>query len=287
MSNDKVWFITGSSTGFGRELAEEALQQGYKVVATARKPEVLNDLVEKYPETARAVKLDITKPKEVKAAVDQAIKEFGRVDFVVNNAGYGSMGAFEEFTDEQIRRQFDTNFFGAIYVVQAFAPILRKQKSGHIFNFSSVGGFVSFPSAGVYCASKFALEAASEALAGELGPHGIKVTIVEPGAFRTEFNAAALDVGKNLQPEVYETTTQFLGWLKENDGRQPGDPRKAVKAIITVAESAQPPLRLPLGEDAISAIEDKLERVKQDIAPWRELGVKTTFEGMKAEAIGG
>lgn len=287
MSSKKVWFITGSSTGFGRHLTEEALEQGYKVVATARKPEVLKDLEDKYPENVRIVKLDVTKSEEVRSAVNETIQEFGQVDFVVNNAGYGSMGAIEEFTDEQIRRQFDTNFFGALSVTRQFLPVLRKQKSGHIFNVSSVGGFVSFPSAGLYCSSKFALEAVSESLAGELASSGIKVTIVEPGAFRTEFNASALDVAENLLPEVYETTSQFLGWLKENDGKQPGDPRKAAKAIIKVAESENPPLRLPLGEDAITAIEAKLEAVKQDIGPWRELGVETTFEGMKAEAIGG
>jgi NAD(P)-dependent dehydrogenase (short-subunit alcohol dehydrogenase family) len=287
MSGKKVWFITGSSTGFGRELAEEALEQGNKVVATARKPEWLQELTVRYPDNARAVKLDVTKPEEVRSAVAEAVKEFGRIDVLVNNAGYGSMGAVEEFTDEQIRRQFDTNFFGAFDIIRAALPILREQKGGHIINFSSVGGFVSFPSAGLYCASKFALEAISESLAGELEPHGIKVTIVEPGAFRTEFNAAALDVGKNLMPALYPTTQQFLGWLKENDGKQPGDPRKAAKAIIRVVESENPPLRLPLGEDAITTIEAKLESVRKDIAPWREVGINTTFEGMKATAIGG
>jgi NAD(P)-dependent dehydrogenase (short-subunit alcohol dehydrogenase family) len=287
MSDKKVWFITGSSTGFGRELTDEALAQGYRVVATARKPEVLQDFVEKYSDTARAVKLDVTKPEEVRAAIAETTKEFGRIDFVVNNAGYGSMGAIEEITDEQFRRQFETNFFGAVSVTREAIPILRKQKSGHIFNFSSVGGFVSYPSAGSYCASKFALEAVSESLAGELEHHGIKVTIVEPGAFRTEFNASALDVAENLMPEIYPTTQQFLGWLKENDGTQPGDPRKAAKAIIRVAESENPPLRLLLGEDAITAVEAELEKVREDIATWRTVGVETAFEGMKAGAIGG
>ena len=285
--SDKVWFITGSSTGFGRHLAEEALGQGYRVIATARKPEVLDDLVEKYGEKVRAFRLDVTKNDEVEAAIRFAANEFGRIDFLVNNAGYGSMGAIEEFTESQIRQQFETNFFGALAVTRAAIPVLRAQKGGHIFNFSSVGGFVSFPSAGIYCASKFALEAVSESLAGELGPLGIKVTIVEPGAFRTEFNAAALSVADNLMPETYPSTQQFLGWLKDNDGTQPGDPRKAVQAIIKVAESNDPPLRLPLGEDAISAIEQKLENVKSDIAPFRQLGIETAFEGMKATSIGG
>jgi NAD(P)-dependent dehydrogenase (short-subunit alcohol dehydrogenase family) len=287
MSDKKVWFITGSSTGFGRHLTEEALVQGYRVVATARKPEVLQDLLDKYPDDIRALKLDVTKPAEIKVVVDDTINAFGRIDYLVNNAGYGSMGALEEFNEAQIRRQFETNFFGALAVTRAFLPILRKQGSGHIFNFSSVGGFVSFPSAGLYCSSKFALEAVSESLSGELASSGIRVTIVEPGAFRTEFNASALDVAANLMPDVYETTQQFLGWLKESDGRQPGDPRKAVQAIIKVAEMERPPLRLPLGEDAITAIESKLESVRKDIKPLRQLGVDTAFDGMKASSIGG
>jgi NAD(P)-dependent dehydrogenase (short-subunit alcohol dehydrogenase family) len=287
MSDKKVWFITGSSTGFGRELAEELLEQGFRVVATARKPEVLNDLTEKYAETARVVKLDVTNPEEVRAAIDEAISEFGRIDVLVNNAGYGSMGAIEEFEDAQIRRQFETNFFGAVDIIRAVLPLLREQKSGHIINFSSVGGFVSFPSAGIYCASKFALEAVTESLAGELALHNIKATIIEPGAFRTKFNGGALDIAKNEQPEIYPTTQQFAGWLKDSDGKQPGDPRKAVKAIIQMVESENPPLRLPLGEDAITAIEAKLESVRQDIAPWREVGADTAFEDAKVGSIGG
>lgn len=287
MSEKRVWFITGSSTGFGRELAEELLENGHKVIATARKTEAIADLVEKYPETARALRLDVTKNDEIKQAIADSIEAFGRIDVLVNNAGYGSMGAIEEFDESQIRRQFDTNFFGAVNVLREALPQLREQKSGHIVNVSSVGGFVSFPSAGIYCASKFALEAVSESLAGELASSGIKVTIVEPGAFRTNFNAGALDVAANLRPEIYETTTQFLGWLRDNDGKQPGDPRKAAQAIIKAVESENAPLRLPLGEDAIQTIEGELENVKNDIAPWRETGVDTTFPGEKASAIGG
>lgn len=287
MSDKKVWFVTGSSTGFGRELAEEALKAGYRVVATARKPEVLQDLVEKYPDTARAVRLDVTKTEDASEAISAAINEFGQIDFVVNNAGYGSIGAIEEVTDEQIRRQFETNFFGVLNVTKAALPTLRKQGSGHIFNLSSVGGFVSFPSAGIYCASKFAVEAISESLSGELADIGIKVTIVEPGAFRTKFNDGALDVAKDRMPDVYPTTDGFLGWLKENDGKQPGDPQKAALAIIKVAESNSPPLRLALGEDSITTIESELEKVREEISTWRQVGVDTAFDGMTASAIGG
>jgi NAD(P)-dependent dehydrogenase (short-subunit alcohol dehydrogenase family) len=287
MSEKKVWFITGTSSGFGRELAEEVLAQGGRVIATARKTETIADLAEKYPDTARAVKLDVTKPAEVRAAIEETVKDFGSLDVLVNNAGYGSMGAIEEFSDEQIRRQFETNFFGAVDIIRAALPVLRRQNSGHIINFSSVGGFVGFPSAGLYCASKFALEAVSESLQGELAPLGIKVTIVEPGAFRTKFNGGALDIAENRLPELYPSTEQFAGWLRENDGKQPGDPRKLAQAVIKVVESENPPLRLPLGEDAITAVEAKLESVKKDITPWREAGMDTAFEGMKAGAIGG
>lgn len=286
MSNKKVWFITGSSTGFGRELAEEVLEQGHKVIATARKTEAVQDFVEKYPDTARAVKLDVTKPEEVRAAIDEAVKEFGRIDVLVNNAGYGLIGAIEEPLDEQIRQQFETNVFGVLNVLRAALPVLREQKGGHILNLSSVGGFVAFPSSGYYTGSKFAVEAFSEALAGEAAHHGVKVTIVEPGAFRTDFNGRSLSVPANQMPE-YPSTQQFLGWLEEMNGKQPGDPRKAAQAMIKITEVENPPLRLILGEDAITTIEAELEKVKQDIAPWRELGVNTTFEGMKAGAIGG
>ena len=285
VGDKKVWFITGSSTGFGRELAEEALAQGHRVVATARRPEVLRELTERYPETARAVRLDVTKPEEVRAAVGEAVKEFGRIDVVVNNAGYGSIGALEEFTDEQLRRQFETNFFGAVDVTRAVLPLLREQKRGHVVNISSVGGFASFPSFGPYCASKFALEAISESLAAEVAAHGIKVTVVEPGAFRTAIGGAT-DIAANRISD-YQSTEQVLGWFKEIDGKQPGDPRKAARAIIKAVESESPPLRLPLGEDAITTIEGKLETVKGEIARWREVGTGTAYEGAVYTAIGG
>lgn len=287
MSEKKVWFITGSSTGFGRELAEELLMQGHRVVTTARNPAVLADLVERYPETVRALRLDVTKPDEVRAAVADAVNEFGRIDVLVNNAGYGLIGAIEEATDEQFRHQFETNVFGAVDVMRAVLPQMRVQKSGHILNISSVAGFIAFPSSAFYTSSKFALEAFSEALAAEAAHLGIKVTIVEPGAFRTDFNGRSLAIGENRMQDIYPSTDGFLGWLKENDGKQPGDPRKAAQAMIKVVESENPPLRLPLGEDAILAIEAELEKVKNDIGPWRQVGVETTYPGMTAQAIGG
>jgi NAD(P)-dependent dehydrogenase (short-subunit alcohol dehydrogenase family) len=287
MSENKVWFITGSSTGFGRELAEELLEQGHKVVATARKPEVLQELAAKYPDTARAVKLDVTKPEEVRSAIAEAVKEFGRVDVLVNNAGYGLIGAVEEASDAQIRHQFETNVFGALDVMRAVLPQMREQKSGHILNLSSVGGFLAFPSSGHYSATKFALEAFSEALAREAEHLGIKVTIVEPGAFRTDFNGRSLAVAENRLPDVYPSTDYFANWLAENDGKQPGDPRKAAQAMIKAVEAENTPLRLILGEDAITTIEADIDAVRENIAAWRQIGVETAFEGMKAGAIGG
>jgi len=171
MSEKKVWFITGTSSGLGRALAEEVLAQGFRVIATARRPEVLQDLVEKYPETARALKLDVTNLRNVKSSIANAVKEFGRIDVVVNNAGYGLVGAIEESSDEQVKHQFDTNVFGVLNVTREVLPILREQKSGHIVNISSLVGFSAFPAFGVYSATKFALEGVSEALAAEVAPH--------------------------------------------------------------------------------------------------------------------
>lgn len=285
MNKKKVWFITGSSTGFGRALAEETLAQGYTVAATARKPEVLRDLVEKYPNSVIALKLDVTKPDEVRLAIAEAVKKFGSVDVAVNNAGYGLIGAIEEASDDQIRKQFETNVFGALDVMRAVLPQMREQKRGHILNISAVNGFVGFPFTGFLTATKFALEAFSETLSKEVEPYGIKVTIVEPGLFRTDLIKRSLVVGENRMVETYAST--FTDWLREMDGKQPGDPRKAAQGMIKVVESKNPPLRLPLGEDAILAIEAELENVRNDIAPWRQVGIDTAFEGMKAEAIGG
>lgn len=187
-NNEKVWLITGSSTGFGRSLTEAVLKKGDRVIATARKPEQLDDLVAKYPDTAKAVRLDVTNPQEVHNAVNAAIDAFGRIDVLINNAGYGTVGAIEEVSDEAIRRQFDTNVFGALEMMRTVLPIMRQQRSGHILNVSSVGGFVSFGATGIYCATKFALEALSEALAKKVAALGIKVTIIEPGAVRDRHN---------------------------------------------------------------------------------------------------
>ncbi len=249
MSENKVWFITGTSSGFGRALAEEVLAKGDKVVATARKPEVLQDLVEKYPETARAVKLDVTNTKDVKEAIAEAVKEFGRIDVLVNNAGYVLVGAIEESSDEQIRRQFETNLFGVLNVTREALPVLREQQSGHIVNIGSNVGFSAMPLLGIYSATKFALAGLTEALAGELAAHNIKTMIVEPGPFSTDGFANAV-FAENSLPRVYPSTEQTIETFQEFKNIA-GDPAKAVRVIIEAVESANPPFRLAARRDCI------------------------------------
>lgn len=278
MAEKKVWFITGCSTGLGRDLAEVLLEQGYRVVATARRLDSIADLAERFPENARIASLDVTDRDQISAAVEKAIEEFGRIDVLVNNAGYGLLGAIEEPSTAQIRAQFDTNVFGAVDVMRAVLPQMRRQKSGHVLNMSSVAGFIASGSAGYYAATKFALEALSEALAQEAADHGIRVTIVEPGPFRTDFAGRSLQGPEGQMPDVYPGTQQFLDYFAEVDRKQIGDPRKAAQVMIDVVESAEPPLRLPLGELCITRIESELEKVRADIAPWREAGLATAFE---------
>lgn len=282
MSENKVWFITGTSSGFGRALAEAALAKGDRVVATARKPEVLADLIEKYPGAALAVKLDVTNLADAQTAVQTAVTEFGRIDVLVNNAGYALAGAIEEASDEQIRRQFDTNFFGVLNVTRAALPVLRGQKSGRIVNIGSTVGFAAVPLLGIYSATKFALEAVSEAFAGELAAHNIKTMIVEPGPYSTNGFASA-DFAENLLPEAYPTNTEFAKTFEEFKTIA-GDPVKAVSVIIEAVEAANPPFRLPLGAMAYEAIETKLEAVKQEIAVWRARAIDTDFDTAAATA---
>jgi NAD(P)-dependent dehydrogenase (short-subunit alcohol dehydrogenase family) len=283
----RVWFITGSSTGFGRALAEAVLASGDSAVLTARKPQQLEDLTQRFPERSLAVRLDVTKPQEVAEAVEGAIATFGRIDVLVNNAGYGWVGAIEEASDEDIRKQFETNVFGVLSLTKAVLPHLRKQQSGHIINFSSVGGFVGFPGSGIYCSTKFAIEGISEALAQEVKHLGIKVTIVEPGAFRTDFNGRSLVLSDTHLEDYQAIVGGFRQWLQEMDGKQPGDPKKAALAIIQAVNSSNPPLRLLLGADAVNAIESKLESVKAELEDWKEVSINTAYEGAVVSAVGG
>lgn len=278
MQKEKVWLITGTSSGLGRAIAECALKNGYRVVATARKLEAVGDLVEQFAGSSLAVRLDVTNPADVKTAVSATIAEFGRIDVLVNNAGYGLAGAIEEPSDEQIRQQFETNLFGAVNMMRAVLPQMRIQRGGHIVNISSVLGFAAFGSVGYLSATKFAIEGLSEALAQEAARHGIRVTIVEPGPFRTKFAGDSLQLPANQMPSEYPSTTSFIQYTKKMNGRQEGDPRKAAEAILRVVESENPPLRLPLGEKAITRIEQKLASVQAELAAWREIALNTAFD---------
>ena len=284
MSEKKVWFITGTSAGIGRELAETALEKGYKVVATARKPEVLKDLAEKYPETVLTVKLDVTDKSDVTEAINKSIEKFGRIDVVVNNAGYGLLGAIEEPSDEQIRQQFETNLFGVINVVREVLPTLRSQKSGHIINISSGLGFFAFPSYGYYSATKFAVQGLSEALAQETAHLGIKVTIAEPGGTKTDFIKGVAQP-ENALPEAYPTTANLFEVFtntSNSEGLQLSDPRRVAEVLIEVAEEENPPLHLPLGEDSYNGIQAHLDKLSKEIAARREQSLATGYKAAAA-----
>ncbi len=286
-SDSRVWLITGCSTGFGRALADAVLAKGDRLIATARKPEQLQDLVASYRGQVHSLSLDVTDLDNIRSAVTEAKDVFGRIDVLVNNAGYGALGAIEEVSDEAIRRQYDTNVFGTLNMMRTILPIMRQQRNGHILNLSSVWGMVSFATTGIHCSTKFAVEGLSEALSKEVAPLGIRVTIVEPGAFRTDFNGRSLSIPEQQIDDYAETTGKFLEWSQQMDGKQPGDPEKAAQAIIRVVESDEPPLRLVLGEDAVNAIEQKLQSVKAELDKWRSVSLATAFEGATASAIGG
>jgi NADP-dependent 3-hydroxy acid dehydrogenase YdfG len=275
---NKVWFITGSSAGFGRILAEELLRQGKCVVATARKPEVLASLREAYPETLLTPKLDVTLRSDSESSVTQAIEKFGKIDVLVNNAGFGVFGAIEDVPVEEARRQFDTNFFGVLNVLQVVLPLMRAQRGGRILNISSIAGLTSFMGTGIYCASKFALEAISESLHHELAPLGIRTILIEPGAFQTDFlghNYTAHDAHKD---DYRETVGKLLEFFNDFDGKQDGDPLKAVRAMIEVAERDDPPMRLLLGEDAWNSANSKVQWLQRDLATNAKITLDMNFE---------
>jgi NAD(P)-dependent dehydrogenase (short-subunit alcohol dehydrogenase family) len=273
----KVWFITGASTGFGRLLAEEVLKAGGKVVATARKVDKVADLESQYPQAALALALDVTDAGQVDSAATQAIAKFGRIDVLVNNAGYGVAGAIEEVSEAEFMPMFETNVFGLLRVTRAFLPQFRKQRSGNVLNLSSIGGVVSSPGMGYYNATKFAVEGISEALAAELAPLGVHVTIIEPGPFRTDFLGRSGVVAKTQIADYDGTAANMRKYFAENDGKQKGDPSRAVKAMIQVVESPNPPLRLLLGASALQRLRGKLSNWEKEIAAWEQVTVGADF----------
>jgi NADP-dependent 3-hydroxy acid dehydrogenase YdfG len=276
-AKDRIWFITGASTGFGRLLAEEVLQAGGKVVATARNLDKVADLEAKYPQTAKAIALDVTDVGQVDSAVTQAFAKFGRVDVLVNNAGYGVAGAIEEVSDAEFMPMFETNVFGLLGVTRAFLPHLRKQRSGHILNLSSIGGVVASPGMGYYNAAKFAVEGISEALAAEVAPLGIHVTIIEPGPFRTDFLGRSGVVAKSRIADYDPTAGNMRKYFAENDGKQKGDPLRAVHAMMQVVASPNPPLRLLLGASALQRLRSKLGTWEKEIATWEQVTTGADF----------
>ncbi len=260
----KVWFITGTSSGFGRSLAEEALVRGERVVATARDPKALEPLVTRAPDRVHAVRLDVTKRGEVNAAIDSALRRFGAIDVLVNNAGFSVVGAVEETSEEELRATMEPMFFGAVSLTRAVLPHMRERKRGTIVQITSVGGLIAAPGFGPYCAAKHALEAISEALAAEVAPLGVRVLIVEPGAFRTGLFGAAFRTMPEI--DVYDATVgPTRAFARDSAGTQPGDPAKAAKAIADAVAAGAPTLRLPLGADAVKNIRAKLAQVAADV----------------------
>jgi NAD(P)-dependent dehydrogenase (short-subunit alcohol dehydrogenase family) len=265
----RVWFVTGASRGFGRALSEAVLAGGESLIATARDPEALADLRERGAEVLR---LDVTERAGVEAAVAQGVQRFGRLDVVVNNAGYGHFGAIEELTEEELRSQFEVNLFGVLNVTRAVLPQLRAQRSGHLVQMSSLNGIEGLVGGGYYCASKFAVEGLSESLAAEVAPLGIRVTIVEPGPHRTGF--AGRESARLAEPidDYAETVGAARDVFADMDGTQPGDPGQAAQAIVAAVDAHNPPLRLPLGELALTGIRAKLEGQLHELEAWRALG---------------
>jgi len=259
-----VWFITGTSSGFGRSLAEEVLARGGRVVATARDPRALDELVARAPERVAALRLDVTNGAEILAAVAGALARFGAVDVLVNNAGFSIVGALEETSEEDLRATMETMFFGAVAATRALLPHMRARRAGTIVQITSVGGLVTAPGFGVYCAAKHALEAVSEGVADEVAPFGVRVLIVEPGAFRTRLFGGAFRMMPAL-PAYAETVGPTREYAARSDGAQAGDPVKAARAIIDAVDAGAPDLRLPLGADAVSSIRAKLARVAANV----------------------
>lgn len=276
-TSSRVWLITGCSSGFGAALAAAALARGQQVVATARNADALDGLAAQFPKTCRALALDVTDSSQVKSVVAAAVKAFGRLDVVVNNAGYGLVGAFEELGEEQIARNFETNLFGALGVIRAALPILRAHGSGHIVNISAAAVISNYAGFSIYGAAKWALEGLSESLAAELKPLGIKVTIVQPGPFRTDFIARSLERAGSHIADYDRTSGKFSRFLETMAGKQPGDPAKAAEAIIAAVESETPPLRLILGKYANDKARKKLADAERERAAWEHVGLPTDF----------
>lgn len=277
MNTQKVWFITGASKGMGFEITKAALDNGDKVIATSRNTEALLEKIEDHDGNLLPIKLDITNEKEVKNAISKSIDKFGQIDVVVNNAGYNLLGNIEELSDVEFRKTMDVNVFAMTHIIRNVLTHLRNQKSGYIINIASMMGYMSYPANGSYSASKYAVIGLSEALAQEVAPFGIKVTILAPGTFRTNFmNEDTLNVAQhkidayNLDKQV----SQFTGF----DGKQLGNPKKLAAVILKLAEMLNPPLHLPLGSDSYNAILQVRKNEKEEMEEWKSLSLSTDFQ---------
>jgi NAD(P)-dependent dehydrogenase (short-subunit alcohol dehydrogenase family) len=275
-----VWFITGCSTGFGRALARYALGRGYRVAATARRPAEIADLAAGAP-NALALQLDVTKPEEIAASVAAAEAKFGRIDVLVNNAGVGYFGAVEDSEESEIRRMFEINFWGLANMTRAVLPGMRARRSGHIVNISSMGGVRGAPAVGFYNATKFGLEGLSEALAQETAPLGIKVLIVEPSGFRTDWAGRSANETKTPIADYDSTSGLRMRQIRGYSGNQPGDPERAAAAIVEAVETPDPPLRLLLGKAALAAGRAKVELLRRDFEAWAAVSEGADFPPAK------
>ncbi len=273
----RVWMITGASRGFGAEIAKAALAAGDKVIATARDTKGLEHLGSQ--DDVFGVAMDVTNKAQVKSAVRAAVKHFGRIDVLVNNAGFGLLGAVEEASAKEVERVYKTNVFGLLNVTRAVLPTMRKQRSGHVINISSIGGYRSSPGWGIYCSTKFAVEGITEALRGELAPLGIHATVVEPGYFRTDFlhSSSLVETTKRIA-DYADTVGKMREFAAGRNHQQPGDPSKLGQALLQLVNAAEPPLRLPLGTDALQVIAEKNKFVEQEAAKWKAVSSSTDFE---------
>ena len=270
----KVWFITGSARGLGRSITKAALAAGYRVAATARNPEHLKEFAKAYPDQILVLPLDVTSREQIKQAVTQSVSHFGRIDVLINNAGFGITGAAEAFTDDQVRSQLETNLYAPIEVTRAILPYMRKQRSGRIMQISSIGGRIGTPGVSIYQAAKFGLSGFAEALSREVMPLGIKVTSVEPGGFRTDWAGTSMSYAPAI--EEYEQTVGFVTQFLKGDGFVPmGDPDKAAKVLIDLAEHPEPPVHLVLGSEAAAMLQQTDIMRKAEFEKWLPVSTST------------
>ncbi len=282
MNSQKVWFVTGASKGLGLQLTKKLLTRGYKVAATSRTVGQLKKAVNHESDDFLPLSMDLEDEQSIQRALTQTIEQLGGLDVIVNNAGYGLAGSLEELTDAETRQNFDVNVFGTLNVIRQAMPYLRKQQAGHIFNISSIGGLVGdFPGFGVYCGTKFALAGITEALAADVRAFGIKVTGVFPGYFRTNFLSTGSLITPNNEIEAYrEVRASQQQHQHQINGHQQGDPDKAAEVLIHMAEEAEPPLHLFLGQDAYELAKNKLTALKEELEQWKEFTVSTSFEAV-------